>query len=508
MRAASPNRIGRHPLLSAFVSGRDDKCARPRRLPSALSDSEPDPRREITENALPLPSAPDETPTSAAVSLDDGLDQRQAQAQAPSGPAGIGPIQAGPTRAACGIGIDADAGVAHRQRDEPVHRRWRSMSMRPSRPVYFDGVLDQIREHLTQTRPIADHVQVIRDVRPAARSPCHPPHRRRGRSLRRRRRPDRTDSRVSAIVPVSASRDVHQRRQRGAHAIRLFQGVRQPVARGVSVARHERRLGDVPKAGQRRPQVVRDVVERPAHAADQRLDPPQHLVDARAQLVERIARVPDRHARIEPPGLKNRAHRRLQRSQRCRPARVRRNPPTTAASAINASTSRPRARKFAEQLVSHVGASSHLNDHAVGQRHRTHFEHGAVGQAGDAWPSPELRTAGCVERRQIEAAPPRGAAKYTTSVRRFTTRTSSRSCRPWPASASITFCSPVRPGALVLDGVPRQHRRQRVVVLRGKRAREQHVVAPDSATALDDEQARVPQPEPERERAPDRPTPA
>ena len=83
----------------------------------------------------------------AAVSLDDGLDQRQAQAQASSGPAGIGPIQPVPYVRYVD-GIDAHTGVAHGERDEPILRAGSDVDMTVASCV-LDGVLDQIREHLT-----------------------------------------------------------------------------------------------------------------------------------------------------------------------------------------------------------------------------------------------------------------------------------------------------------------------------------------------------------------------
>ena len=48
-------------------------------------------------------------------------------------------------------------------------------------------------------------------------------------------------------------------------------------------------LGDVAESRQRRAQIVRDVVERAAHAAEQRLDALEHDVDLPAERVERIA---------------------------------------------------------------------------------------------------------------------------------------------------------------------------------------------------------------------------
>ena len=61
--------------------------------------------------------------------------------------------------------------------------------------------------------------------------------------------------------------------------------------------RLQRRLRRAAQARQRRAQVVRDVVERPAHAGHQRLDAIEHPVDMSAERVERIARPADGDAR-------------------------------------------------------------------------------------------------------------------------------------------------------------------------------------------------------------------
>ena len=126
---------------------------------------------------------------------------------------------------------------------------------------------------------------------------------------------------------------------------------------------------------------------------------------------------------IELPGLKNRSDRRLHISQGCRPARVRRKPPNTAASPINASTWRPRARKFASNssLTWELGPTWTTT---VGQGCRTDLEHGVVGGLAIV-AEPEWRSAGRSSGDRSNA-PQLGVRWNRRHGRRFTTRTRSR----------------------------------------------------------------------------------
>ena len=53
---------------------------------------------------------------------------------------------------------------------------------------------------------------------------------------------------------------------------------------------------------------MRDVVERAAHALDERLDAREHGVEQAAQIVDRVAGLPYRHARVHPAGARDAAH--------------------------------------------------------------------------------------------------------------------------------------------------------------------------------------------------------
>ncbi len=94
------------------------------------------------------------------------------------------------------------------------------------------------------------------------------------------------------------------------HAVGLFDAVGQGGARGNDVrGARERRFGLGPQARDGRAQIVRDVVERAAHAFDERLDARDHLVEHAAQLVHEIA-VGRSHgdARAQLTGARDRVH--------------------------------------------------------------------------------------------------------------------------------------------------------------------------------------------------------
>ena len=142
------------------------------------------------------------------------------------------------------------------------------------------GVLDQVRQHLPQPRPVGEHHRSAGT--PASMSTPRPrPRRDRARSPRSPTAATRARSPAAArIVPVSASEmsmsavSVAPSRSASSSAAPAPSGDPPRVVGG------QRRLGHVAEARQRRAQIVRDVVERAAHAVDRAPDCVQHLVDA------------------------------------------------------------------------------------------------------------------------------------------------------------------------------------------------------------------------------------
>ena len=87
------------------------------------------------------------------------------------------------------------------------------------------------------------------------------------------------------------------------HAVALLDAVGQRFAIAFDIRRSGQRHFRRPaEARQRRAQIVRDVVERAAHAGDQTLDPVQHRVEEPRQLADRIVICSDRHAFVGAPG--------------------------------------------------------------------------------------------------------------------------------------------------------------------------------------------------------------
>ena len=272
------------------------------------------------------------------------------------------------------------------------------------------------------------------------------------------------------------------------------------------VAGDQRRFGDVAKARERRAEIVGDVVERGAHARDQFFDPFQHLVDAGAELVERIARVPrDRHARAELSGLQNRSNGGLEGAKR-REAGARQQEPSRHRGDRDQSQHLETAgAKAVQQLVANVGAASDLDVHPVGERDRADLQHGAARQSvdrGKAGPGQRGR----VEQRQVERGPPgrRGEVDDLGPIVHDADQESF--VASLPGVGLYQLLQPGQPRALVFHRVPRQHRLEHPVVLRGQSPREQHVGGDRQRDGADDEEDGVPEAQPKGERRPERPT--
>ena len=101
--------------------------------------------------------------------------------------------------------------------------------------------------------------------------------------------------------PGIGFRNVHQRRQQCRDAVGFLDGVFERRAIAIHVGRSEQRLlRATAHARDGRAQVVRDGVERVAHAGDQPFDTPQHGVRDAAQLTQNVALIADRHPGIQP----------------------------------------------------------------------------------------------------------------------------------------------------------------------------------------------------------------
>ena len=104
--------------------------------------------------------------------------------------------------------------------------------------------------------------------------------------------------------------DVHQRVQHRQHAVAFLHRIEQRVAAFLRVGlAFERELGGAAKAGQRRAQIVRDIVQRLAHAADERVVFLQHRVEESREVADLVVRFRQRHALVHAPGRDDILHR-------------------------------------------------------------------------------------------------------------------------------------------------------------------------------------------------------
>ena len=84
-------------------------------------------------------------------------------------------------------------------------------------------------------------------------------------------------------------RNVHERLKHDEHAVALLEAVRERVAEPSGIGRSgEGHFGSSAKTGQRRPQIVGDIVEGLAHPGDEPFDPVQHRVEKLRQLADGI----------------------------------------------------------------------------------------------------------------------------------------------------------------------------------------------------------------------------
>ena len=202
----------------------------------------------------------------AAVRLDDGLDEAQAEAEAALG------------AAACRRGTADPRCAAARRRE--CRRRCRaraaraappsaptSTSTRPPAGVYLTALSIRLAATCSSRVRSAGDDDVGRRV--GARAPRLSPPRRRGtdRPRARRRRPARTGSRCSCIAPLSASEmSISVLSITSTRSDSSTQSASASRYRSTSGGARERHLRRAAQARQRRAQVVRHVVERAAHA--------------------------------------------------------------------------------------------------------------------------------------------------------------------------------------------------------------------------------------------------
>ena len=179
----------------------------------------------------------------------------------------------------------------------------------------------------------------------------------------------------------------------------------QRVTHALRIAGRERLLGDAAQAGQRCPQVVRDVVQGAAHAGDHAVDAIEHRVHEAAQLAERVAGIRGRYPRVRPPRAHDAAHRLGECTYRLQ-ARARDD---GAASQGDHHHEREideeDAAEALEQFAASIGALADLQQRAVGQPHRGHFQHVAAVTGIEFGPGLLAAQSRGIELRQVEAPP-------------------------------------------------------------------------------------------------------
>ena len=150
--------------------------------------------------------------------------------------------------------------------------------------------------------------------------------------------------------------------------------VDQRLALRLHVVGLQRAFGDTTQACHRRAQIVRDVVEGVLHAANERRDAIEHLVEQRTELVDGITLGTHGHSRVDAPGANDVSHRRDQLTDRLQ-RRARHD--RAASQADRHDDERDdgeHVAKACEQCFAILGALADLEQRAVRQPRRRHLE--------------------------------------------------------------------------------------------------------------------------------------
>ena len=108
------------------------------------------------------------------------------------------------------------------------------------------------------------------------------------------------------MLPISASENIHHRGQHVVDTLEFLEGLFQCRTVHGRVGRpFERRFRMAAEARERGSQVVRDVVERIPHAANQRLEPGEQLIEERRHFAQRIAGLLHRDTSPDVAGPQN-----------------------------------------------------------------------------------------------------------------------------------------------------------------------------------------------------------
>ena len=228
-----------------------------------------------------------------AVQVGDGLDEREAQTVAFAGAGRVQPDEAAEHAVALRV-RDPGTGVRYGT-PEPKAVAAQRHGDAGSRPGVADRVLDQVRQHLGEEVAVAAHAEPRDDLDHHGLAGIfrHRPvgfgdGREHGRQVDVRE--------TAAARPGFDLGDPEQRREDAQDSIHV-------AARGldgglVSLGGPRalpRRFEPLPQVGERRAEVVGDIVRHLSQAFHEQLDAIQHLVGVRRQPVELVARAPRRH---------------------------------------------------------------------------------------------------------------------------------------------------------------------------------------------------------------------
>ena len=130
----------------------------------------------------------------------------------------------------------------------------------------------------------------------------------------------------------------------------------------------KRELGAGLEAGERRAQVVRDVVERIAHGADERLVALEHAVEERDEFVDFVLGARIGHAGAHVAGLDDGADRADDFADRAERAIGDESAAAKAERDDGDHDEKEDDAEVAQQFVAVFGGAAHVHDGAVGQR--------------------------------------------------------------------------------------------------------------------------------------------